>query len=146
MLCSRLLKVAGFHRDKNSDTPQEEAFEVSKNDPALPGEQAKDGEANEKSSGWWNWTESAYERLAGGYKWTLELALKHRPLVVFVSVALFIVTILLFYIIPKGFIPSDDTSQIIGYTEAAEGTSFEEMSRHQEQAVDVIRANPNGVG
>ncbi len=148
MLCSRLLKAAGFHRDKPSgNAPGDEAAsEGSKNDSALPAEIAKNAEADEKPSRWWNWTESAYERLAGGYKWTLELALKHRPLVVLVSVALFIVTILLFYIIPKGFIPSDDTSQIIGYTEAAEGTSFEEMSRHQEQAVDVIRANPNVVG
>jgi HAE1 family hydrophobic/amphiphilic exporter-1 len=148
MLCSRLLKAAGFHRDKSSgNAPGDEAAsEGSQKDYALPGETAKNGEAAEKPSGWWDWTERAYERLADGYKWTLELALKHRPLVVFVSVALFIVTILLFYIIPKGFIPSDDTSQIIGYTEAAEGTSFEEMSRHQEQTVDVIRANPNVLG
>ncbi len=147
MLCSRLLKAAGFHRDKNSNLapPHEGASEVSKSESALPEEKAGQAEVVEKPS-WWNWTERVYERMVGGYKWTLELALKHRPLVVFVSVALFIVTILLFYIIPKGFIPSDDTSQIIGYTEAAEGTSFEEMSRHQEQAVDVIRANPNVVG
>jgi HAE1 family hydrophobic/amphiphilic exporter-1 len=145
MLCSRLLKAAGFHRDKDSDTasPAEGAAEVSKKDSGLP---AGRTEAATKPSGWWTWTERVYERLAGGYKWTLELALKHRPLVVLISVALFVVTIVLFYIIPKGFIPSDDTSQIIGYTEAAEGTSFEEMSRHQEQAVDIIRGNPNVVG
>ncbi len=146
MLCSRLLKAVGLHRDKPSANESAEASEGSKKDSALPGRRAGNGEEAEKPRGWWTWTERAYERLAGGYKWTLELALKHRPLVVLVSVALFVVTILLFYIIPKGFIPSDDTSQIIGYTEAAEGTSFEEMSRHQEQAVDVIRANPNVVG
>jgi hydrophobic/amphiphilic exporter-1 (mainly G- bacteria), HAE1 family len=49
-------------------------------------------------------------------------------------------------VIPKGFIPNDDTSQIVGYTEAAEGISFEEMSRHQEQLVAIIRANPNVTG
>ncbi len=103
-------------------------------------------EQAEKAGGWWSWTERFYEWMVGGYKWTLELALKHRPFVVLISVALFIVTIILFYVIPKGFIPSDDTSQIIGYTEAAEGTSFEEMSTHQAAAVDVIRANPNVTG
>ena len=55
-------------------------------------------------------------------------------------------TIALFYFIPKGFIPNDDTSQIVGYTEAAEGISFPEMSRHQEQIVDIIRNNPNVAG
>ena len=63
-----------------------------------------------------------------------------------ISLVLFGVTIVLFYVIPKGFIPTDDTSQIVGYTEAAEGISFPEMSRHQEQMVDIIRANPNVAG
>src|SRR5712672_2912498 len=61
-------------------------------------------------------------------------------------IALFLVTIGLFYVIPKGFIPNDDTSRIVGYTEAAEGISFAEMSRHQEQMVDLIRADPNVIG
>jgi HAE1 family hydrophobic/amphiphilic exporter-1 len=52
---------------------------------------------------------------------------------------LLLITIGLFYVIPKGFIPTDDTSRIVGYTEAAEGISFAEMSRHQEQIVDIIR-------
>ena len=83
----------------------------------------------------------------GGYRWTLQLVLgtsrAHDP---DLRQSLFGVTIGLFYIIPKGFIPNDDTSRIVGYTEAAEGISFEEMSRHQEQMVDIIRANPNVVG
>src|ERR1700730_8329669 len=148
MLCSRLLKAAGFHRDEGPDAALRDgtAREAKDGGSALAGAKTERGEMAKSPSGWWSWTESAYERMAGGYKWTLELALKHRPLVVLVSIALFVVTLLLFYVIPKGFIPSDDTSQIIGYTEAAEGTSFEEMSRHQDQAVDVIRANPNVVG
>src|SRR6266542_3708092 len=89
---------------------------------------------------------AAYEWLVGGYRWTLERVLEHRGLTVLISFVLFLVTIFLFYVIPKGFIPNDDTSQIVGYTEAAEGISFEEMSRHQEQMVDVIRKNPNVSG
>src|SRR2546426_6208632 len=147
MLCSRLLKTIGFHRDDDSDiAPAAEAADSVKEEAASPQSKTKPGEPAEKPRGWWSWTESAYERMVDGYKWTLELALKQRPLVVLISVALFIVTIILFYVIPKGFIPSDDTSQIIGYTEAAEGTSFEEMSRHQGEAADVIRANSNVVG
>src|SRR6266496_1869842 len=147
MLCSRLLKATGFHHADDSDIAptEKEAGEVKQAAPP-PALKTSRGKPAEKPKGWWSWTESAYERMTAGYKWTLELALKHRPLVVLISVALFIVTIILFYVIPKGFIPSDDTSQIIGYTEAAEGTSFEEMSRHQDETVDVIRANPNVVG
>src|SRR3989449_10673309 len=147
MLCSRILKTIGFHRDDDSViAPTAEGADAVKEEAASPQSKTKRGEPAEKPRGWWSWTESAYERMVDGYKWTLELALKQRPLVVLISVALFIVTIILFYVIPKGFIPSDDTSQIIGYTEAAEGTSFEEMSRHQAQADDVIRAKPNVIG
>ena len=97
-------------------------------------------------SRFWGWTETAYERLVGGYRWTLEIVLQHRALTVLVSVILFVLTVGLFYLIPKGFIPNDDTSQIVGYTEAAEGISFTQMLRHQEQIVDIIRKNPNVAG
>jgi len=97
-------------------------------------------------SRFWGWTETAYDRLVGGYRWTLEIVLRHRALTVLISVILFVITIGLFYLIPKGFIPNDDTSQIIGYTEAAEGISFTQMQRHQEQIVDIIRKNPNVAG
>ena len=147
MLCSRLLKATGFHRDDDPDPSRsEEDARAVKQEGAQPASPTKPDTLAKKPRGWWSWTETAYERMADGYKRTLELALRHRPLVVLVSVVLFIVTIILFYVIPKGFIPSDDTSQIIGYTEAAEGTSFEEMSRHQGETVDVIRGNPNVAG
>src|SRR5213079_1087939 len=94
----------------------------------------------------WQVTERGYEWLVGGYRWTLQIALEHRALTLAICGVLFLITIALFYVIPKGFIPNDDTSQIVGYTEAAEGISFEEMSRHQEEMVDVIRANPNVSG
>ena len=97
-------------------------------------------------SRFWGWTETAYERLVGGYRWTLEIVLRHRALTVLISLLLFVVTIALFYFIPKGFIPNDDTSQIVGYTEAAEGISFTQMERHQGQIVDIIRKNPNVAG
>ena len=49
----------------------------------------------------------------------------NMPGVMLRASVLAVVTFFLFYIIPKGFIPNDDTSQIVGYTEAAQGISFE---------------------
>ncbi len=95
---------------------------------------------------WWQKTERAYDWLVGGYRWTLQVVLEHRALTLLICGGLFLITIGLFYVIPKGFIPNDDTSRIVGYTEAAEGISFAEMSRHQEQMVNLIRADPNVVG
>ncbi len=138
MLCSRLLKAIGHRReDDRGSSPTVREGSFSKKDAdgtsALPGK-------------WWQKTERAYEWLVGGYRWTLQVALEHRALTMLICGALFLVTIGLFYVIPKGFIPNDDTSRIVGYTEAAEGISFAEMSRHQEQMVDLIRSDPNVVG
>src|SRR5712671_591791 len=143
MLCSRLLKAIG-HRRKDGAEEERGAspmvWEGSVN-------QSADGTAAVPAKGkWWQKTERAYEWLVGGYRWTLQIALEHRALTMLICGALFLVTVGLFYVIPKGFIPNDDTSRIVGYTEAAEGISFAEMSRHQEQIVDLIRSDPNVVG
>jgi len=143
MLCSRLLKAIGHRRDgeegDRGTSPTVREGSSSKED--------ADGTSALPAKGkWWQKTERAYEWLVGGYRWTLQVALEHRALTMLICGALFLVTIGLFYVIPKGFIPNDDTSRIVGYTEAAEGISFAEMSRHQEQMVDLIRSDPNVLG
>jgi HAE1 family hydrophobic/amphiphilic exporter-1 len=141
MLCSRLLKAVKRRDEKAAEDPAGHKGQQAGGDARGP---RTAGHAPVR--GFWGWTESAYERLVGGYRWTLEIVLEHKVLTVMISAILFVVTIALFYMIPKGFIPNDDTSQIIGYTEAAEGISFAEMSRHQGEIVDIIRKNPNVVG
>jgi len=143
MLCSRLLKAIGHRRDDPDDdrgsspTVREGSFQ----------QQEADGTSALPAKGkWWQKTERAYDWLVGGYRWTLQVVLEHRALTLLICGGLFLITIGLFYVIPKGFIPNDDTSRIVGYTEAAEGISFAEMSRHQEQMVNLIRADPNVVG
>jgi HAE1 family hydrophobic/amphiphilic exporter-1 len=156
MLCSRLLKAMGHRRDDADDerggspTVREGSEDASVRSPTVregPSQQEDAGRMPALRPGkWWQKTERAYEWLVGGYRWTLQIALEHRALTMLICGALFLVTIGLFYVIQKRFIPNDDTSRIVGYTEAAEGISFEEMSRHQEQIVDLIRADPNVVG
>ncbi|HLR05737.1 MAG TPA: efflux RND transporter permease subunit [Pyrinomonadaceae bacterium] len=149
MLCSRLLKAIG-HRG-SSPTPGSPAGQ-----PGWGGAVREGSESNEDAGRmpappaergkWWQASERVYDWLVGGYRWTLQLVLEHRALTMLICGVLFLATIALFYVIPKGFIPNDDTSRIVGYTEAAEGISFEEMSRHQQQIVDIIRSNSNVVG
>jgi HAE1 family hydrophobic/amphiphilic exporter-1 len=44
---------------------------------------------------------------------------------------------------PKGFLPSEDTGQIFGFTEAAQGISYEDMVRHQKAVAAIVRQDPN---
>src|SRR5207248_2191675 len=48
----------------------------------------------------------------------------------------------LFYVIPKGFFPIEDTGFIVGGTETAEDTSYGGMVEKQIEVDRVIRANP----
>jgi HAE1 family hydrophobic/amphiphilic exporter-1 len=140
MLCSRILKSFG-HKKKDGD----EAVGGGESTGRDAGEPQAEMPAHQHGK-FWQATERGYEWLVGSYRWTLQIALNHRALTLLICGVLFLITIALFYVIPKGFIPNDDTAQIVGYTEAAEGISFEEMSRHQEQIVDLIRKDPNVVG
>ncbi len=142
MLCSRILKTFSGHRHDHGREPLL-AGDVSS--PTVT-EGSREDRIEPPKGAWWQKTEHAYEWLVGGYRWTLQLALEHRALTILICGVLFVITVFFFYVIPKGFIPNDDTSRIIGYTEAAEGISFDEMSRHQQQIVDIVRANPNVSG
>ena len=44
---------------------------------------------------------------------------------------------------PKGFIPSEDTGQLNGTTETAEGTSYDAMVTHQRAAAAIVQEDPN---
>jgi HAE1 family hydrophobic/amphiphilic exporter-1 len=46
-------------------------------------------------------------------------------------------------IVPKGFIPTQDTGTINVTTEAAQGTSFDDMVRRQREVATIVQADPN---
>ena len=49
----------------------------------------------------------------------------------------------LFYIVPKGFIPSEDTGMIMATVQAPEGETFEPFVQSQQAAENIILKNPN---
>jgi HAE1 family hydrophobic/amphiphilic exporter-1 len=87
--------------------------------------------------------ERGFDAVLGAYTRTLDMALRHRGVVLFVALATFVATAWLFYVVPKGFFPEEDIGQISISTEAPEDTSFPEMVRLQERAAEIVRANPN---
>ncbi|MBI4749987.1 MAG: efflux RND transporter permease subunit [Acidobacteria bacterium] len=94
-----------------------------------------------------NWflklTERGFELFLKSYEVSLRYVMRHGVVTLLIAVALTVWTAHLFIVIPKGFLISDDVGQIIGYTEAAEGISYERMSENHRQLVDIIRKNPN---
>ncbi|HXY29379.1 MAG TPA: efflux RND transporter permease subunit [Gemmatimonadaceae bacterium] len=93
-----------------------------------------------------NASERVWERTLQGYERSLQWVMAHRPLTLAFSLLILIGTFWLGKIVPKGFIPSEDQGQIYGTTEAAEGTSFDGMVKHQQQIAAIVQEDPNVEG
>ncbi len=77
------------------------------------------------------------------YEVTLGWVMKHHVTTMVASVAVLVATIYMFGMIPKGFIPSEDTGQVLINTEATQGVSFEQLLKYQQEAVAIVARNPN---
>src|SRR6185436_18123447 len=91
----------------------------------------------------WQAVEGVYERSLAFYVRTLAWVMDHRPVALAFSLVILVGTVVLFKVVPKGFIPSEDTGRITGSTETAEGTSFEATVRHQQALAAIVAADPN---
>lgn len=76
------------------------------------------------------------------YDQTLSWVLRHQRFTLFTLVLSFFLTLLLLASVPKGFVPDEDTGQIMGFTEANEDISFEAMAKAQQKINAIIAANP----
>ena len=88
-------------------------------------------------------TEHYFEAMLRAYDRTLQVVLQHRGLTMAASAVVLILTAVLFVIVPKGFIPDQDTDQLSVTTEAAQGTSYDKLVEYQDRVADIIRDDPN---
>jgi HAE1 family hydrophobic/amphiphilic exporter-1 len=87
--------------------------------------------------------EDGYQRVFRLYARTLAWVMDHRRATMLFTLGILICTVVLYRIVPKGFIPTEDTGRIIASTETAEGTSFESMTQHQREVAAIIGRDPN---
>ncbi|MCL5097982.1 MAG: efflux RND transporter permease subunit [Candidatus Omnitrophica bacterium] len=88
-------------------------------------------------------SERVFEGLLGAYNSSLRWVLKHRLAVVLLNVVILLITGWLFIMIPKGFLPDEDNSQIFTITETPQGTAFPELLKRQNTIVEIARKDPN---
>ena len=91
-------------------------------------------------------SERVYEGAVRAYERSLHWVMGRRRAAVLFSASILVGTMLLFMFIPKGFIPSEDNAQLVGTTETAEGTSFDEMALHQQELAAIVMRDPNVAG
>jgi HAE1 family hydrophobic/amphiphilic exporter-1 len=87
-------------------------------------------------------SERVFDGMLKIYRATLEVVLRHPQMTVLVFVATLVATAWLFTVIPKGFIPDEDTGQIFAFTEGAQDISFDSMMAHQREAAAIVLKQP----
>ena len=87
-------------------------------------------------------SERAFERTIEFYGRTLRWVLKHQPATLLVAIATLVLTIFLYWYVPKGFFPVEDTGVIQGVSQAPETMSFAAMEREQQALASVILRDP----
>ncbi len=88
-------------------------------------------------------SEKVFDALRDGYEWSLRGVVKHRVLTMLVAAATLGGTVYLGILVPKGFIPPQDTRQMQGATEARQDISFDAMKEQQQKVAAIIAADPN---
>src|SRR5712692_3443752 len=88
-------------------------------------------------------TERVFDRARKLYGWTLSGVIRHRFVTMLVALATLGATIYVYGLLPKGFIPSQDTGQFTVSTEFAQDASFDVMARLQQQVAAVVATDPN---
>ena len=83
-------------------------------------------------------SENVYNKIVDGYSRSLKWVLQRQLLTLLVAVGTLVLTIVLYVIVPKGFIPVQDTGVIQGISEAREDISFGAMAEKQQELVDNI--------
>jgi multidrug efflux pump len=87
-------------------------------------------------------SERAFERTIEFYGRTLRWVLKHQPGTLMVAIATLVLTIFLYWYVPKGFFPIEDTGVIQGVSQGPEAMSFGAMTRKQQALASVILRDP----
>jgi len=87
--------------------------------------------------------ERFFERLLNGYRVSLAWSLAWPRVMLAVFFLTVVASLALYREVPKDFLPSGDSGQILGYTEGAPDASFASMVEHQRAAAAIAARDPN---
>jgi hydrophobic/amphiphilic exporter-1 (mainly G- bacteria), HAE1 family len=89
------------------------------------------------------WFDGVFQRSLALYERGLDWALTHQRIMLGGFAASLLASAVLFAVVPKGFIPTDDTGQLFGLTEAAQDTSYADIVEKQTALAQIISKNPH---
>jgi multidrug efflux pump len=99
--------------------------------------------AEEKQHGWlYRFFERGFDGLLNAYEHGLRIALRHRLVTLMIMLGTIVLTGYLYFIIPKGFFPQQDTGMIFGIAEAAQDISYSAMVKREGAIINTVLKDP----
>ncbi|WP_337171496.1 efflux RND transporter permease subunit [Gemmatimonas aurantiaca] len=111
--------------------------------PMLAAKFLKGGEGHAEAEGKWRSVERIYQTTERWYVDSLGWVMRHRPLTMLFSALTLGATVLLFIVIPKGFLPSEDTGRLQGSVEGPEGIGYDALAAKVREVGAILTNNPN---
>jgi len=87
--------------------------------------------------------ERVFDACRDAYDVSLQWTLRHQRVVLIAFLMVCVLTGVLFYRAPKGFLPSEDSGQLFCFVEGPQDISFEAMSDLQRRVAEIISQDPN---
>src|SRR6266566_2139144 len=89
--------------------------------------------------------EWSFDKVSDGYAWALKRTVAMPRIVLAITLGTFVLTVILFQAIPKGFFPSEDIGQLSGSTVGPDDASFDAMVARQAVLAEIIKRDPDVV-
>ena len=102
--------------------------------------------AEEKAGRIGRWSEAGFDAMLNGYRHSLGWAFRHQTFVLLVGVATLVGTIGLYIVVPKGFLPTQDTGVLLAVTEGSESVSIPHLIDLQTRMAEIVRRDPAVTG
>ena len=92
--------------------------------------------------GFGRWLESLFNKSFDRYREGLDWVLRHKWLTLLFWLVMFFGSFVLYWIVPKGFFPQQDTGLIFGSTEGSQDISYAAMESKQKQLAKIVSEDP----
>ncbi len=127
MMCSRLLG----RRRARGDNAAPNASAAGGAAPTAPPQRRFD-----------RWFDRSFAQLRAAYERTLPMALERPGWVMLLLVVIVFLNVYLVFVVPKGFLPQEDTGQLRGGLRADSSASFELIKSKLQQVTGIIQSDP----
>jgi len=97
---------------------------------------------NERHNRFYRLSEWFFDKTLAAYRHALKWVLEYELVTLIVTVAVACLSVYLYFKVPKGFFPQQDTGRLMGSVQAAQDISFQAMRDKMERYVGIVMKDP----